>query len=105
MAEVRAVRATIAREDGDDWAEIKAALTKKLTNATWRPFDIPYIVHTFHSCPTFDERRFVLLGASTARRVLAVIHCEQEAGGVVRLISARKADRDERAIYIARRTP
>ena len=52
-----------------------------------------------------DEERFVLLGASLLRNVLAVVHCERSADGAIRLISARKADRDERATYIARRTP
>lgn len=51
------------------------------------------------------ERRFILLGASTARNVLAVVHCEFESGSLIRIISARRADRGERATYIARRVP
>ena len=53
---------------------------------------------------SLDEDRFVLLGASVSSNVLAVVHCERAGGGVIRLISARKADRDERATYVARRT-
>lgn len=49
------------------------------------------------------EERFVLLGLSAALRVLVVVHCEVEAGHIIRLISARKADRGERRIYSARR--
>jgi len=49
-----------------------------------------------------DEERFVLLGASTARRVLVVVHCARSRGSVIRLISARMADRDERAQYVQR---
>ncbi|MCX5761137.1 MAG: BrnT family toxin [Gemmatimonadetes bacterium] len=49
------------------------------------------------------EERFVILGLSSALRVLVVIHCEREHGDVIRIISARKADRQERAAYVARR--
>lgn len=50
-----------------------------------------------------DEDRWVLLGMSGAARVLVVVHCERAAGTVMRLISARKADREERDLYAARR--
>lgn len=49
------------------------------------------------------EERFIILGLSSALRVLVVIHCEREHGDVIRVISARKADRQERAAYVARR--
>jgi uncharacterized DUF497 family protein len=52
-----------------------------------------------------DEDRFILLGLSAALRVLVVIHCERGDGAVIRLISARKADRQEREAYAERRTP
>ena len=48
------------------------------------------------------EERFLLLGMSSALRVLLVVHCVREAGSVIRLISARKATRSERAQYDAR---
>lgn len=51
------------------------------------------------------EQRFVLLGLSVALRLLVVIHCEREDGDVLRIISARKADRAERASYAAQRRP
>ena len=43
------------------------------------------------------EERLVLLGVSTRTRLLIVAHTER--GNVIRLISARKATRKERAIY------
>lgn len=49
------------------------------------------------------EERYILLGLSAALRVLVVVHCERHGGDVVRLISARKADRQERALYSERR--
>lgn len=48
------------------------------------------------------EERFVLIGLSAALRVLVVIHCEREEGDLIRLISARRATRSERAQYDAR---
>ena len=48
---------------------------------------------------TDEEDRFLLLGVSSALRVLVVVHCIREAGSVIRLISARRATRRERAQY------
>jgi uncharacterized DUF497 family protein len=47
------------------------------------------------------EDRFVLLGLSSALRTLVVCHCYRR-GTVVRIISARKADAQERAQYETR---
>ena len=38
-----------------------------------------------------DEDRFVLLGLSSALRLLLVCHCYRSEGNVIRIISARKA--------------
>lgn len=45
-----------------------------------------------------EEDRFILLGTSIHSRVLIVCHCVR-AQEVIRLISARKADRQERQVY------
>ena len=45
------------------------------------------------------EDRFLLLGMSNQSRVLLVCHCERAKGGVIRIISARKATRNERKYY------
>ena len=45
------------------------------------------------------------LGASRAARILVVCHCYREDGDVIRLISARRADRAERGQYISRWDP
>jgi uncharacterized DUF497 family protein len=49
-----------------------------------------------------EEERFVLLGLSDRFRVLVVVHAYREEEAVIRLISARKATRVERARYEAR---
>jgi len=53
-----------------------------------------------------DEDRFVLVGLSELMRELVVSHCEwyNEKGiESVRIISARKADKDERRVYWERK--
>ena len=49
-----------------------------------------------------EEDRFILLGMSWSLRILVVCHCYREASNVIRIISARKASRSERAQYGAR---
>jgi uncharacterized protein len=46
-----------------------------------------------------DEARFLLLGLSSRLRTLVVCHCCRGRGNVIRIISARKADRSERSSY------
>ena len=45
------------------------------------------------------EDRFILLGSSAGGRLLIVVHAYRAAAGVIRIISARKADRQERRQY------
>ena len=46
-----------------------------------------------------DEDRFIMLGLSNESRLLVVCHCEREHGNTIRIISARKATRNERVFY------
>ena len=46
-----------------------------------------------------EEERFVLLGLSVRLRLLVVVHCYRESDDLIRIISARKADRSERTQY------
>ena len=45
------------------------------------------------------EDRFLLLGMSFRLRVLVVCHCYRENDAVIRIISARQADKDEETDY------
>jgi len=45
-----------------------------------------------------EEDRFILLGMSSRYRLLTICHCERGAD-MIRIISARKADRFERKQY------
>ena len=49
-----------------------------------------------------EEERYVLLGLSSALQLLVVVHCYRDEDRTIRLISARKATRTERARYGAR---
>ena len=46
-----------------------------------------------------SEERFILLGLSSAIRLLVVVHCFREEDDVIRIISARKATRTESQQY------
>lgn len=51
-----------------------------------------------------EEDRFVLLGLSLKPRVLVVCHCFRESETVIRIVCARKADKDEQLVYWKQRT-
>ena len=46
-----------------------------------------------------EEDRFLMLGLSSESRILLVCHCELDSGNTIRIISARKATRNERRFY------
>jgi uncharacterized protein len=46
-----------------------------------------------------SEDRFILLGISLQLRVLVVCHCHRERESLIRIISARRADKRERDDY------
>lgn len=46
-----------------------------------------------------DEDRFLMLGISFRLRVLVVCHCYRVSDSVIRIISARKADKGEETEY------
>jgi uncharacterized DUF497 family protein len=46
-----------------------------------------------------EEERFVILGLSNKPRLLVVVHCYRENDEEIRIISARKADKEETELY------
>jgi len=46
-----------------------------------------------------NEDRFIVIGMSTKERELMVCHCYRSDGEVIRIISARKATKNERFFY------
>lgn len=45
------------------------------------------------------EERFLLLGKSYKMRLLLIVHCYQEEDSIIRIISARKATKNESKNY------
>jgi len=46
-----------------------------------------------------EEDRFLILGISSAARLLVVVHCYRKSDSVIRIISARKATKKEAKFY------
>ena len=50
-----------------------------------------------------EEERFIILGFSSLANLLVVCHCYRENEELIRIISARKATKNEEKFYTARR--
>ena len=48
-----------------------------------------------------DEDRFLMIGTTTKERICIVSHCYKGEEGTIRIISARKATRNEQKVYLA----
>ena len=46
-----------------------------------------------------DEDRYIIIGISSKTRELMVCHCYRNGGDIVRIISARRATKNEIALY------
>ena len=62
-----------------------------------------YAIQFFDPEHSEREDRFLLLGASFKLKTLVVCHCFREEETVIRIISARKADKDEAKTYWSER--
>ena len=86
-----------------EWDEKKAAANEKKHGVS---FDEAKSVFTDERAKLIgdpdhsdDEDRFVLLGLSSALRMLLVCHCYRSEDGAIRIISARKASAGEAKFY------
>ncbi len=61
-----------------------------------------YAVEFFDPDHSGREDRYLMLGLSASLRILVVSYCLRKAGVEIRIISARKATKKERAVYIER---
>lgn len=52
--------------------------------------------------PSIQEERFILLGLSQSLKVLVVCHCYRSQDLKIRIISARKATKNEQGVYFRR---
>ena len=86
-----------------EWNPIKGEKNKKKHGVSFEEarsvFYDEYAIQ-FYDGENFDqEDRFLLLGLSNETRVLLVCHCERDDGETIRIISARKATKNERKHY------
>ena len=86
-----------------DWDAVKATSNKKKHGISFEEaqsvFYDEFAVQFFHEDNSASEERFLMLGFSDAARLLIVCHCERDQGNMVRIISARKATKNESNYY------
>jgi uncharacterized DUF497 family protein len=82
-----------------EWDEKKNAANRRKHGISFTEARTAFLDEDARAIPdpehSDEEERFVLLGLSISVRLLVVCHCYRQGGDVVRIISARKADRDE----------
>ena len=75
----------------------------KLTSVTFSEaatvFDDDNAVYFEDEAHSQDEERFIVIGFSERARMLMVCHCYRNGDLLIRIISARKADREESEYY------
>jgi uncharacterized protein len=85
---------------GFDWDPRKNASNTRKHDISFEEgsavFDDPRRIEWISSDPADDEERYTTIGR-VKTRILAVVYTER--GGIIRLISARRASKDERRQY------
>ena len=87
-----------------EWSDLKASKNiekhgvsfEEASSVFYDDFAVQFY-DTEHS--ELEEGRFLILGVSNKSRMLMVCHCEKQSGDVLRIISARKATKNERKFY------
>lgn len=86
-----------------EWNATKAAANQKKHGVSFEEaqsvFYDEFAIQFFDDENSEAEERFLMLGLSNESRVLIICHCERDAGNIIRIISARKATKNERKHY------
>ena len=86
-----------------EWDEQKDALNKKKHNVSFddakTAFYDEHALQFYDPDHSEDEDRYILLGTSFKLQTLVVCHCFRESETTIRIISARKADKEEQQAY------
>ena len=86
-----------------DWDPVKAASNMRKHGVSFEEarsvFYDEFAVQFFDEESSEAEDRFLMLGLSDKVRLLIVCHCEREQGNTIRIISARKATKNEGKYY------
>ncbi|AVM43724.1 hypothetical protein C5Q97_03015 [Victivallales bacterium CCUG 44730] len=90
-----------------EWDENKAATNQQKHGITFQEaatvFQDEDALQIFDPDHSEAEDRFILLGMSSILRILVVCHCYRANDDVIRIISARKATRNESSTYKRRK--
>lgn len=83
-----------------EWHDAKALENERKHGVTFEEATTALVDARAIEAPDFTvPDRFVTIGMSAFLRVLFVVHTEQDRGGRVRIISARRASAAQRKIY------
>lgn len=89
------------------WDEAKAASNQSKHGVTFEEAQTAFedcdALRIYDPDHSEDEDRFILLGLSAAIRLLVVCHCYRENDAQIRIISARKATKNESTTYEKRK--
>jgi len=86
-----------------EWDDRKARENKRKHRISFEEAQTAFLdenaMRYFDPDHSADEDRFLMLGMSFRLRILVVCHCYRASDSVIRIISARKADKREQADY------
>jgi uncharacterized DUF497 family protein len=86
-----------------EWDERKSRENKRKHKVSFEEAQTVFLdenaIRFFDPDHSQDEDSFLMLGMSFTLRVLVVCHCYREDDSVIRIISARKADKREQSDY------
>lgn len=86
-----------------EWDEEKSRENKRKHKVSFEEAQTVFLdenaIRFFDPDHSQDEDRFLMLGMSFTLRVLVVCHCHRKDDSVIRIISARKADKREQSDY------
>lgn len=86
-----------------EWDVVKASSNLKKHGVSFEEaqsvFYDEFAVQFFDEASSQSEDRFLMLGFSDEARLLIICHCERDQGSAIRIISARKATKNEGNYY------
>ena len=87
-----------------DWNALKAATNIRKHGVSFEEaksvFFDDFALQFFDQVNSEVEDRFLMLGMSNETKLLIVCHCERDDGNTIRIISARKATKNESKHYL-----
>jgi len=87
-----------------DWNALKAATNIRKHGVSFEEaksvFFDDFALQFFDQVNSEVEDRFLMFGMSNETKLLIVCHCERDDGNTIRIISARKATKNESKHYL-----